>query len=233
MPVPILCYHQVGRAEDWGRRLNIEPETLASHVAFFRGRGWKFLRAEDFSPDEDRAICLTFDDAFASAVEQLKRFAGDFTASVYAVPSLVGLNSAWEGEDARPLACWDSLRNLHRLGFEIGNHSYRHLPMGDLSLERQVEEWTRAGERLASEGLASRSCCLPYGSRNAETSVAIERAGYGVGLGLGARPARASDDRRLLPRIVVAYSDRLPRLMYRLWVRPFLPTLRRREHYVA
>ncbi|MBV6458176.1 MAG: hypothetical protein HONBIEJF_01301 [Fimbriimonadaceae bacterium] len=233
MALPILCYHQVGTASEWGRRLNIEPETLNSHINFFRRRGWRFVRAENLSLDAERTVCFTFDDAYAAAVHHLEGVADRFTASVYAVPSLVGLTSAWESSNARPLACWDSLRNLARLGFEIGNHTSTHAAMGNLSLEEQLDEWNLANSRLKAEGLPARSCCLPYGSRNEHSRAAIEQAGFLVGLGLGRRAANRSDDPRLLPRIVVGYSDRLPGLIYRIWLRPLLPTLKHRADYLA
>jgi len=233
MALPILCYHQIGAAEHWGRRLNIEPSTLVSHIEFFRRRGWMFVRASDIDLALGRNVCFTFDDAFASAVDELGKLSKDWTASVYAVTSLVGSASSWDGPEARPLANWEALRALAKQGFEIGNHSHSHCRLGELDLDEQVEEWREARRALEAEGFSTHSCCLPYGSRNSHTAVAIAQAGYAVGLGLGRRPARLSDDMRLLPRIVVGYSDRLPRLIYKIWVRPWLPSLKHRADYVA
>lgn len=232
MRLPILCYHQVGPAAELGRRLNIEPEVLCSHIRFFIRRSRRFIQCHELVKWPRHAVCLTFDDAYASTAKFIVQSELPWTASVYAVPARVGSVSTWDADQAKPLASWDDLRAVERIGFEVGNHTMHHSALGQLNLQEQVEEWQLAHVRLTKEGLRCNSCCVPYGSHNDQTAVAIERAGYRVGLALGRRPARVNDDRRLLPRIVVSYDDKLPKLIYKIWLRPCLPTLRHRQNYV-
>jgi hypothetical protein len=92
--------------------------------------------------------------------------------------------------------------------------------MGQLSRDRQIWEILEARRELESHGLCSDTVCYPYGEVGEPK--ALSSAGYRVGLALGRRRARVGDDLWRLPRIVVAYSDRLPMLLYKIHVKPKL-----------
>lgn len=226
MKALILCYHKVGSQADQGRRLNVNPERLATHVRFFQRRRYKFLRAKDLSsPWPSKAVCFTFDDAYTSAVTFgapifLSR---SLPATFYAVANLVGEKSDWDGPLARSLAGWDELRALERDGFEVGNHTSSHAKLAALTPEEQLQEIVDAHARLESEGLHPESFCYPYGNLNDSAIQAVRKAGYQVGLALGKRVATSSDPLLALPRVVVAFSDALPKLLYKIHIRPRLP----------
>lgn len=235
MTLPILCYHKVGPITEEGRGLNIEPGRLESHGRFFARRGHRFLLAKDLADEwPNRAVCFTFDDAYCSTlthgVEAMRRAGG--VGSIYAVTSLVGGTSEWDAGRERPLANWDQLLVAQAAGFEIGNHTRTHARLGDLSLEGQAAEIEAAQAALLAHGLDSGSFCLPYGSHNLETRAAMTQAKVAVGLALSRRPAKPDDDRLLLPRIVVAYGDGVPKLLYKIHVRPWLPFGKKRPDYV-
>lgn len=224
--LPILCYHKVGPVWEEGRRLNIEPNQLAKHVQFFFRKGYRFLQAQELSGAfPRRSVCLTFDDAYLSAlfdgVRVLRAYKA--TATFFAVPTCVGNVSAWDKELARPLANWDILIDAQKAGFEIGNHSYTHADFSKLDLAAQIDEIEAADEMLMQHGLSPGSFCFPYGRMNGDSRLACERAQYQVGLALGKRMATEADDRRCLPRIVLAYSDSVAKLLYKMHVRPKLP----------
>ncbi|MBX7135619.1 MAG: polysaccharide deacetylase family protein [Fimbriimonadaceae bacterium] len=235
MKLPILCYHKVGPVAEEGRRLNIEPSRLTEHAAFFVRRGFRTVLAGDLAGEwPDRAVCFTFDDAYVSTlthgVEAMQR-AGAL-GSIYAVAGLVGRASSWDTGNQRPLADWDLLLQAQEAGFEIGNHTMTHARLGDLDRTGQTEEIAAASNALSERGLTQRSFCLPYGSHNPETPLALQSAGVTVGLALSRRPALPTDNRLLLPRIVVAYGDTLPKLLYKIHIRPVLPSFRKRPDYV-
>lgn len=221
--LPILCYHKVGPVWEEGRRLNIEPNQLAKHVQFFYRRGFQFVRASELAGVLPlKSVCLTFDDAYVSALFDGVRVlrAYQATATFFAVPSLVGLSSKWDGELARPLAPWEILIDAQKAGFEIGNHTFSHADLSKLDRQMQIQEIELADDALLQHGLAPGSLCYPYGRMNGETVLACEEAQYKVGLSLGKRMAEERDDRRALPRIVMAYSDSIAKLMYKMHVRP-------------
>lgn len=218
MKVPIFCYHKVGLEAEEGRWLTISPTRLASHVAFFARRRYRFgLPRELTNWPTEPTVVFTFDDAYETAlrlaVPIFEKHRG--TAAFYAVSSLVGKASEWDGDRARPLATWEALLETQRRGFEIGNHTVSHPKLADCANpETEVQS---AHELLTQHGLAVQTLAYPYGS---VSLVAAQR--YDVALALGKRPALATDLMKALPRIVVSYGDALPMLLYKLHLRPRL-----------
>ncbi len=219
----ILCYHKVGPVAEEGRRLNIEPERLSAHARFFARRGFRFARACDLmDPWSARTVCFTFDDAYASTMQSapaiLEEAGG--RGSFYAVSDKVGLTSDWDGELARPLAPWSVLVEVQARGHEIGNHTCTHPHLHQLTRAQQLSEIADADRAMRERGLSPASFCYPYGSLCPEEL--LTQCGYSVGLALGKRVATEGDDRQALPRIVVAYSDSIAMLLYRIHLRPRL-----------
>lgn len=228
MSVTILCYHKVGPSSTEGRKLNIEPSRLRSHVRFFAKRNQRFVVAGDLAASfADGIVCFTFDDAYASTMVHAPQIFEEVgaRATFYAVPGRVGGLSDWDGSSSRPLADWDLLLSAQSAGHEIGNHSQNHLHLAALTPEDQLSEIESAHSGLLARGIRPQSFCFPYGSFNDITLDCLKSANYSVGLALGKRLAHAEDNLLCLPRIVVAYSDALPMLLYKLTLKPKLKRL--------
>jgi peptidoglycan/xylan/chitin deacetylase (PgdA/CDA1 family) len=225
MNATILCYHKVGPGTEEGRRLNIEPERLRSHVEFFSRRRRPIVRACDLADRwQPGTVCFTFDDAYLSTMRYAPKIFEELgvRASFYAVPGKVGGTSDWDGDLARPLAGWDLLSAAHASGHEIGNHSLTHLQMAGLKAVDQTNEVMDAHKAFLAKGIAPKSFCFPYGSLNESAVQVLADCGYPIGLALGKAIARDTDDKRKLTRIVVAYSDTLPMLIYKISIKPLL-----------
>jgi peptidoglycan/xylan/chitin deacetylase (PgdA/CDA1 family) len=169
-----------------------------------------------------RAACFTFDDAYLSTMQNAPSILEEFKVrgSFYAVPGLVGKSSEWDGDLARPLADWSMLLAAQARGHEVGNHTLDHPHLARLPRAEQLRQVRLADEALRREGLEPGSFCYPYGSL-CDGSVLAE-CGYRVGLALGKAVATERDDLLRLPRVVVAYSDSVPMLLYRVHVRPLM-----------
>jgi len=225
MKAVILCYHKVGPQSEEGRWLNIEPLQLARHVQLFTRRNFEFVTATQLKSKEwGKWVAFTFDDAYTSAVSNAPALLEDVggRGTFFAVPSLVGQSSSWDGELARPLAGWKALRELQASGHEIGNHTNTHPRLDSLSLTGQILEISEAQRRLLQEGIETESVCFPYGNFNKETLSVIRECGMSVGLMLGKRVASSVDNRLCLPRVIVAYSDGVVKLLYKIYIRPLL-----------
>ncbi|MFY9234273.1 MAG: polysaccharide deacetylase family protein [Fimbriimonadaceae bacterium] len=219
--LPILCYHKVGPIAEEGRRLNIEPARLEEHVRFFKRRGFRFvLPGELDAAWPKRAVCFTFDDAYASTLERAPPIfeKNGVRCAFYAVTEKVGMTSDWDGELARPLATWEALFQAESQGFEIGNHTASHRRLTELTRAEQTLEIKAARDAFEQRGIACRSLCYPYGAWNQATIVASQECGYAVGLSL-----KGEGGMLALPRIAVACSDGIPKLLYKIHVRPMLP----------
>lgn len=225
MDAVVLCFHKVGSQKKEGRRLNIDPQRLDTHIRFFSRRKYQFLRAGDFFQwPEHRSVCFTFDDAYASTLEygQPVFERNRVPMTLYAVTQLVGMTSSWDGELARPLADWAALKSAQAAGHEIGNHTANHVHLPRLSFEEQKTEISLAHEDLLSHGIEGKSICYPYGHQDDLSQLAASQIGYNVGMALGKRPASPDDPRLAIPRIVIAFGDALPMLLYKMHLRPKL-----------
>lgn len=223
--LPILCYHRVGSVSGEGRWLNIEPSRLESHVRYFKRRGYDFACGRDLAGKfGSRMVALTFDDAYESAIENavpiLERLGA--RATFFVVSGLAGRTSEWDGEAARPLAGWPMLVDAKRRGFEIGSHTHTHKRLAEISEADQTEEIVNGLRELGERGISPCSFCYPYGSWNETARAIVQHCGYSVAFALAKRLARQEDDRLVLPRIVVSHSDVLPKLLYKLHIRPLL-----------
>ena len=222
----LLCYHKCGPQVEEGTFLNVEPADLGRHVRFLMRRGYQTRPVRELQGGlRPGNLALTFDDAYRSTVQHAVPLlhALGATATLYAVAAKIGGTSDWDGERARPLASLDELLNAQALGFEIGNHTRSHLRLADLDAETVHNEIVGGREALREMGLGAESVCYPYGHATPDAVKAAERAGHQVGVALGKRWAVDADSLLALPRIVVAYSDRMAGLLYRLYVRPWLP----------
>lgn len=225
MPLVTLCYHKVGTEKEEGRRLNVDPRRLDSHVRFFQRRGYLFKRAgELLAEDPERTVCFTFDDGFLSTLDHgIPVFTSrGVPMTIYAVADRVGETSSWEGEAARPLADWDRLVEAQETGHEVGNHTATHPRLGELPLTSQLEEIRRCDVALRDHGIVPGSFCYPYGSLDADARAAVVKAGYRIGMALGKRLPKSEDPPEALPRLVIAFGDALPLLIYKLHIRPHL-----------
>ena len=206
--------------------MNVEPSRLESHLRFFLKKGFKPINCRDFRAGLDRrSVIFTFDDAYESALtyglEVLER--NKSVGTFYAVAGLVGSTSTWDSGKERPLAGWVSLRKAQAAGMEIGNHTVSHPRVADLTLEAQRQEWTQAQQILSGNEIQATTACYPYGSYNSESQSILQSQGYTAAVALGKRTASRNDDPFQLPRIVVAFSDGLPKLLYKMHLRPHLP----------
>jgi len=154
------------------------------------------------------------------------------TGSVYVVGHLLGTMSTWDSGFEKPLASVDELTEAFRAGLEIGNHTWTHANLSSLEPELQMREVSLCQEHLLNQGFAQTSLAYPFGHYDRMAVEAVQSCNYSFGLGLGRRAARQTDNKLTLPRIVISFGDRLPRLLYKLFLKQHLWTLRDRPHYV-
>lgn len=93
------------------------------------------------------------------------------------------------------------VRDLHRLGFFIGNHTYHHVPVDQLSIGEFKEELRRAGTRLqAILGEKPSIFSYPWGRSSPVTRESLRQAGFSCAVTIERRAVAGVDDPFLLPR---------------------------------
>ncbi len=210
-------------------RLGYVTVTFAEAVAGLKGQ-LKLPR---------RCFAVTFDDGYCCVGEHalpiLSKFG--FSGTVFAVSGAVGRENAWDhanGKPVHPLMSWDQLKKLRSSGWEIGCHTKTHPRMDGIedkvALAELIESKALVEERI---GGSAQTFCYPYGLFNKQTPALVEAAGYTGACTTRSGIASDSSNAFLLPRVKVSHSDGVAGLLYKLNLRPMLPTLRKRRHGVG
>jgi peptidoglycan/xylan/chitin deacetylase (PgdA/CDA1 family) len=184
MSVLILMYHGVERRQG---PLFVEPELFAQQMTAVAASGLPVLTVGEVGERlregtlPDAAVALTFDDGFASVVEEAapKLLERGLRATVFCVAGRLGGTNAWPtalpGAPDVELAGTGELLRLAAAGFEIGAHGMDHAPLDTDDPDEIRREVVDAQTVLARTfDTHVRSFAYPYGaspSRAAELRV--------------------------------------------------------------
>jgi peptidoglycan/xylan/chitin deacetylase (PgdA/CDA1 family) len=202
-----LCYHAI--SERWPAALSITPDRFEAHISFLATRGYRGVTFDEAvrGPDADRAVAITFDDAYRSVLELarpiLDRYA--MPATVFVPTAFAGTEKpmSWRGIDHWPTSeyaaelvpmSWEELGQLVGANWEIGSHTRTHPWLTLLDDRRLAEEL--AGSREECErrlGVPCRSLAYPYGDHDQRIMDAARTAGYSA--------AGTLSDSERLPRV--------------------------------
>jgi peptidoglycan-N-acetylglucosamine deacetylase len=132
------------------------------------------LCPEEPEPLPEKTVVLTFDDSVRSHltfVAPLLREHG-FGATFF-------VTNAWMHDTGNYLT-WDEVAALHRMGFEVGNHTWNHVALHEEGGGVLAEEETRAVEEaLAAAGVPRcTSLSWPGNHFGPEARDALRRLGY-------------------------------------------------------
>ena len=76
-------------------------------------------------------------------------------------------------------------------------------------------------QMLIERGFELKSACYPYGDCPEASQSIVKSLGYSCALAVDKWPG--ADNPMKKARLVIAYSDGVAKLLYRLYIRPFLP----------
>jgi peptidoglycan/xylan/chitin deacetylase (PgdA/CDA1 family) len=173
--VPFLMYHVLGDEDlDADQRYVIASRDFAAQLAYLDGsyEVQSVGGALATPPGVRPRVVLTFDDGNASDLEIAAPLLVErgFGATFYAVPGLLG---------RRGFLSVPQLRELARLGLEIGSHSMSHQYLTDLDdrrLEREVRGSKERLEDLLGRPVLHFAC--PGGRVDARVEKFVRAAGY-------------------------------------------------------
>ena len=222
MSVLILMYHGV---EGRDGPLFVTPRLFAAHLDEIVASRVPVLTMAEvanlLSADRlpERAVAITFDDAFESVVREAAPLLMERTlrATVYCVGGRLGGTNEWS--TARPgapvvrLATAADLRTLADTGIEIGAHGMDHAPLHTRDareIRREVHESRARLEDLV--GHPVRSFAYPYGVLPSTSAEAAVRTSYATACTTRIGRVNARSDAHLLPRVDAHYV-RSPRLI--------------------
>lgn len=185
-----------------------------------------------------RTFAVTFDDAYCCVQSTAAPILTEFgmIATTFAVSTWIGASSTTGIESGRLNAeVMDAagLQALMAQGWEVGGHTATHPHLDDLHDKDALNEIV-AGKLEIEERLGTvlRTFCYPFGHINAVTPCLVRDAGFLGACTVRSGVASPTQDMYRLPRVKIGYRDGVTGLLYRLLVRPMLPTMRqqRRSH---
>jgi len=208
----VIVYHAVG---DRPRELDpdglfISQEQFELQMAFLARQRTVVPLSQVMAPGAEggrRRVAITFDDGFRNiltdAVPVLRRHA--FPAAVFVPTKWLGTPSARSASaGAIETLTVDELRELDRLGFEIGSHSHSHLDCGLAAQDQIVADLTDSVTELtAALGRAPRYLAWPFGRHS---PAALEAAAQ-IGFELAFATDHPSRSRYTVPRIPIYRTD--------------------------
>jgi len=195
--IPILCYHLIEQPPvDRMRDQNfVTPERFARHVALLAQLGFAGITVRDIVAWQggrltlpDRAVAITFDDAYGSIVEHALPVLTQrgWRCTVYAVSACVGKTNVWDPSAPRAtILDAPALRTLVDAGHEIGSHSRRHRRITMLNADEAREELE--GSRIDLEGMLGtrvETFAFPYGTHDRSALHRLQDASYSAAVTL-------------------------------------------------
>ncbi len=173
----ILLFHRVGNTssnsittlpdlfEDLMKEIknNYKPAPLSTLVETIKSK----------TPPDPKTVIITFDDAYGDTF----RYAVPILLK-YNIPATFFISSGYIGTD-RPfpwdvemgqkydIMRWDEVKELTRLGFEIGSHTVNHLNLGKSSIEALRDEMVRSKNQIEHVIQKEvKSFAYPFGGKN-------------------------------------------------------------------
>jgi peptidoglycan/xylan/chitin deacetylase (PgdA/CDA1 family) len=211
----LLTYHGV---ENGPPPLFVEPALLREHLDCLLATGAAVLTVREVAAGlregglPQRAVALTFDDAFASVVEHAAPLMAerDMRATVFAVVGRLGGTNTWSTQPSRVpqrrLAGADDLRQLAEAGWEIGSHGFEHLPLSEvddrIARRELIDSRTELEQRL---GRSVTSFAAPYGAAPTGHARRLLEQTYAAGCSGGIGRAVGGTDPWALPRVDAHY----------------------------
>ena len=180
----VIMYHRVG--ESGFPSTNTTIEQFETHLEELSTGGYTILplaevvdKMRNGGDLPDRAVAITFDDAFISVYEEafprLARYGFPFTLFIATQAIDRGLKG---------YASWDQIREMQASGVDIGSQAHTHPHMHRIPLERARQEIVQSNQRFIEElGLTPTIHAYPYGEYSPEVRDMMEEMGFVAAFG--------------------------------------------------
>ena len=214
----VITYHAVDRSPG---PLSIAPALLREHLDRIADAGLPTLTVTELAVGlgsgslPERAVALTFDDAFASVAEHAAPLLAERgqRATVFAVAGAVGGTNAWRtqppGTPVARLADAEQLRSMAAAGWEIGSHGTQHEPLaGILAADARAEIVDSRATLEQMLQLDVHSFALPYGAPPGVEARDLLRQTYEAVCTTRMRTLGPRSDPMAIPRVDVHYIRR-------------------------
>lgn len=185
--VSILMYHHV--SEDTPRVTSVTPEEFESHLQYLQENNFNVISLlqavesiEENLPLPDKAVVLTFDDAYLNLYESAAPLLDE-----YEMPWTLFVSTEVILENPSSFMSWEQLRELHSRGVTIANHSTDHSHLPRRQSGESWREWesrmrnniTAAQSELEEKvGIQNKLFAYPFGEYNNRLREILAELGF-------------------------------------------------------
>lgn len=182
----ILMYHSI--ADDNSDPWALSPCMFAAQMDWLAEHGYTVLSLSqllsnfDHGKSHKKSVALTFDDGFVdfleNAVPVLSKY--QYPATLFVVAGEVGGISRWRSPELqRPLLSWDGIREIAKMGYEIGSHGLHHRDLTTLC-SKDLETEIIISKKLIEDCIEApvNSFSYPWGLYGVREETAAQKAGY-------------------------------------------------------
>lgn len=214
----ILMYHSI--SDDASDPEAVSPKMFADQMDWLAAHGYQVLSLgqalANFEQGRSRrkGIVLTFDDGLVDFLEKavpiLRSHA--FPAMLFVVAGETGGISNWRSlELQRPLLNWQGLKEVVRLGYEIGSHGLHHHDLTRLTFKELEAEIGISREILEQRlGVKVETFAYPWGLYTTQVVDIVRKVGYCSAVGVGSGWENGPEtDRFHLERKTMSRADSL------------------------
>ena len=174
-----ISQRRIVQVANFHHMYDYEHESFRKFLTWFRSRYQVVSYSEAVSRIKSNEIdaaygAITFDDGLKSNVDAgriLSEF--DISAAFFVCPEIVGetkpeplrkfCQKALMSFESDEFVSWDDLQNLKKQNHEVGNHTYSHPQLANLSLDQAVEEVTIAQDVLTQKLGDIKHFAWPFG----------------------------------------------------------------------
>jgi peptidoglycan/xylan/chitin deacetylase (PgdA/CDA1 family) len=181
--VPILLYHHIGISET-NHRYHVSPEEFEQEIKALQDWGYTTISVEMLVRAitsgyklPPHPLIISFDDGnmdiYTNAFPIMQKYG--FTGAIYIVGNYMGADGFMDRAQ---------ILELYRAGWDVGNHSMRHLDLTKLSDKDLRIEILGSKKKLEDAlGIEILSFAYPFGAKTNTTIGWVHGAGYIAAMG--------------------------------------------------
>ncbi|MCX6032349.1 MAG: polysaccharide deacetylase family protein [Chloroflexi bacterium] len=220
--LPILMYHHVRELPEAAgatlRTLTVSASAFGAQMAYLAQNGYHTVYFSDLVAYFDRgaalpddAIIITFDDGWLEQYEVAYPILRKNCLIATFFPP-----TNWVDHSKLTLT-WAQVEEMSKAGMEFGSHTANHYLLTGQTAEqitRQLEDSRKTLEGHVRTPIVA--LAYPGGVYNAAVASLVEKAGYGVAVGVSAGVTHKAEERFRLHRVAVNYADTVTTFAARL-----------------
>lgn len=226
----VLVYHRfAGELKPGQERIDIAPRRFARQLLALRLAGFRPVSPEQIvafhrgavKSVPGRSVAITIDDAIEDCVGPLLDHA-DWEPQLFVPTRELGRSAHWI--DGEPVATWDQVAELARVGVRIGSHTRHHRRLTSLVPEERAAELAGSladlRERIPG---ALEVVAYPNGDHDDAVCGAAREAGYAAAFTTEKGRNDAGSDPFRLKRVSVHGHDGALAVLWKAWTGQGLP----------